>query len=615
MRCKFILGIVASGLFIKTAGALDVNLSNGKFPAHVTSLNEAGIAPDASFYKNGWTRDGWLVDRFGSRGYVALSPTHTETDIPCKNRLNISNVSVQSGMWLSWEACSVMADFPESYSVEVIGSNGQNPEILARIEGESATWHPRMVSLEKYSGQTVTVSFVCTSVNRFMLALDKISMTVPSEISFTQLADDTPAFCTLEGNEVVISLLNSGKDVEVQKVSLRGIGGTLLDEYEENETWTTADIKEIRFDITDPRQGKNIYGLYLDVAGGQEIKVAEGEFYASKYLRHEIIDKGTGMWCPNCPAENVILKPVKNKLGSRGLTVLESHANDALNNAGYIAGLGYRALPEIKLNRIASTTGASVATYPKYYAQEPRFGISLVDIEVESDDMAVVTVKVAATEATDNATDRYRVGYVLAADIAAPCYINGVELKLYQQNNSSTPAYEEYYFLPSIIPSELIVFHNVTLNSEYAFNGFARSLPSMMEAGEWNQFTFRVQRAPVLDNIRNGKAACFVLDTLTGEILNAGFYPIGKETTGIGTPVAEYVSDLDLHHNADGTFRVRSAGNNGKLTAYDLSGRAVDEVYVAKDSSSVALNLPTGIYIVVFTDGISSARIKTVVGE
>ena len=46
------------------------------------------------------------------------------------------------------------------------------------------------------------------------------------------------------------------------------------------------------------------------------------------------------------------------------------------------------------------------------------------------------------------------------------------------------PKYDEYYFLPSKIPSRLVDFHDVTVEGSKAFTGIENSLPDSFKADE-----------------------------------------------------------------------------------------------------------------------------------
>jgi len=66
-------GIPAAAADVETLYRLD--LSRGKWPADVEVANLNGELPETNVYKRVYTVDGWCIDRYGDRGYVALRPT------------------------------------------------------------------------------------------------------------------------------------------------------------------------------------------------------------------------------------------------------------------------------------------------------------------------------------------------------------------------------------------------------------------------------------------------------------------------------------------------------------------------------------------------------------
>ncbi len=75
-------GIPAAAADVETLYRLD--LSRGKWPADVEVANLNGELPETNVYKRVYTADGWCIDRYGDRGYVALSPTYVgQRDVAC----------------------------------------------------------------------------------------------------------------------------------------------------------------------------------------------------------------------------------------------------------------------------------------------------------------------------------------------------------------------------------------------------------------------------------------------------------------------------------------------------------------------------------------------------
>lgn len=93
---------------------------------------------------------------------------------------------------LSWRGKVYDADFRDGYEVRIMG-NGQTPTggtgtignqitnstLLFSIPEENTTWTTREVSLASYAGQSVRIAFRNNSVDKFLLLIDDVMVSVP----------------------------------------------------------------------------------------------------------------------------------------------------------------------------------------------------------------------------------------------------------------------------------------------------------------------------------------------------------------------------------------------------------------------------------------------------
>lgn len=199
LRDKLILISLVSAAFMlpmqaNVSVSYSLKLSTGKFPKDVSVENANGVAPDVKAYKQGYTAEGWTVDRLWSLGYVAVSPTYNNEGKESENVLTLPAVTLGEKPMLQWSAQSVYRHFPESYRVEVITKTGGNPEILKEIESEEFTWTSHIADLSAWKGRDVTLRFVCTSSKGYMLALGSVSvLDGESDDSDTSDPDPEPA--------------------------------------------------------------------------------------------------------------------------------------------------------------------------------------------------------------------------------------------------------------------------------------------------------------------------------------------------------------------------------------------------------------------------------------
>ena len=148
-----------------------LNLSGGKLPKGVETINANGQLPKKTAYKRGYTETGWTVDRLYNLGYVVVTPTYTAGEGSCENILTLPTLKIEKGHRLQWTSQSLYRHFPESYRVEAVPTDGSAPVVLVEIDSEpySATSHN--ISLIPVEGQEVSLRFVCTSSEGYLLAM------------------------------------------------------------------------------------------------------------------------------------------------------------------------------------------------------------------------------------------------------------------------------------------------------------------------------------------------------------------------------------------------------------------------------------------------------------
>ena len=151
--------------------AYNLNLSTGKLPKDVETANANGLLPIKEAYKRGYTETGWTVDRLYNIGYVAVSPTYTAGEGSCENILSLPPLKIENGHRLKWKAQSVYRHFPESYRVEAVPTDGSAPIILTEIEAESYYTTLHDISLAPVEEKEVSLRFVCTSREGYLLAM------------------------------------------------------------------------------------------------------------------------------------------------------------------------------------------------------------------------------------------------------------------------------------------------------------------------------------------------------------------------------------------------------------------------------------------------------------
>lgn len=200
-----------------------LDMSAGVFPPGVTVSNETGVNPATAGYKRGYTRDGWVIDRYGTYGYVAVSPTFTEKNEACRNVMTLPAIGIEEGYYLSWHGVSVHPDRKEKYSVIATVEGSGTSDTLFATDSESDEWTAHLVNLNAYAGKKVTISFVCESTNRYMLAIGGVTVDVPKGVSFevrdrSEVYSD--AYRSRRSRPYVIDIMNTGATLTEGEIRL-----------------------------------------------------------------------------------------------------------------------------------------------------------------------------------------------------------------------------------------------------------------------------------------------------------------------------------------------------------------------------------------------------------
>ncbi len=307
-----------------------------------------------------------------------------------------------------------------------------------------------------------------------------------------------------------------------------------------------------------------------DVAPTTELQSSDAPDHSDPdFVRALVVDKGTGMWCVNCPSREVVIDDLEDRFGSR-LIMLVTHVRDILDNPGYWEALEYNSVPRMMLNRIKASQGGGDANFEEYYDQPTSFGIR-IDGPVEIAERNLkVKARVKVSESIDNSGERYRVGYVITGNFYKPG-----DNKYIQENNCTNPFFGAYYYLPGKIPSALMHYENVTLTSETAFTGIEGSLPASLVPGESYEVSWECVTPTLLDSPEDARVVAFVIDTVTGELMNA--CALDASTESVVNEAAVISTESLFHITSDGMIQASILpGEEYCLEVFDVAGIRID---------------------------------------
>ena len=607
------------------AAGYRLDLTRGRFPEGVAAVNANGVEPLLDGYKRGYTLDGWMVDRLYDRGYVAVSPTYVGEGNRCENILSLPAMRFSGGEWLRWDALSLYRHFPESYRVEAVPADGGDPLTLAEIDGEDYAWHSHTLPLGRLSGEEMTIRFVATSESGYMLALSDISVS-EGYLSYIGLKDLTPAFQgENEYPQVRFSLTCTGTDVKLAGISCRFTGAEGDSGMEKIVTisepfWLRSGESRL-FSVDLPGEVFPDVRYEISVIDAEEPRVSGGGFgsgstYVGLFGQRLVVDRGTGIWCVNCPEGEIAADALRAEFGD-GLIMLNTHVNDCLANPGYWENLGWYSVPRMMLGRDNTTEGGDAGKFAGHYLRQPQFGIRLDKVESPQSAGLNFTAHVSAASPVDNAGGRYRVGYVVTGDFHDPGNSGFV-----QKNNCSQPRHGAFYFLPSAIPPALMYYDDVTLTSEGAFGGVEGSLPDRMEPDEEYAFTASAALPQLADpeaikpEENSLRVVAFVIDTETGLIENASALRVGEDPfAGVESIPGQKPEICCLRVDRGGNaIVILPEGNEYRLEIFSAGGmrlRLIGGISAGHDL--IPLDLDPGVYLLRLISDHTGKSVKAII--
>lgn len=615
IRCTLLCGILSmSWLSVTSTNLLyTLDISYGDFPKGVTAEDVDGLALDEKCYKHGLTDNGWTVDRYGNKGYVVVSPTRSEKGGVQNNRLLLPEITVTGeNVVVRWGACSAHPDFPESYDVIVVTPEGKE-EVIFSTEGESYDWTVHTVGLDAYDGKEINVGFVATSASGYLLVIDDVEVGEMTAPAF-QVTDLTRRYAGLSDEKVSVNgvISNVGMTLDLVKLVCK-VDDEVADEMPVNGAFATGSKIDYMFEIPSELNKSTHYYIYGIDSSGSEIAIHDDSFFTSYFRRTLLVDKGTGMWCNNCPSGILVLESLKSRYGN-SLIAVETHVDDALGQRDMWDKLGFYAAPYFKLNRNNSTANSNDSKFKKEYEAETSWHVRFAGLEKDGERLNV-KVNVMSALGVDNSTDRYRVGWMLTRD-----YDEQPEgMMFYQSNNMTGPTGKRFYYLPSYVSADMVKFHDVTLPSEYAFTGIAGSIPDAVEPYSEYSASWSIPVADCPDDMKGINVIVYVLDCKTGYIENAATMTLDRWVEVASTDDIIVDNDMDIYISSDGICTVTfGAGCDGdyRLDLFNASGSklySVSDVISDSRHERHRLSLSPGIVIARLNSGNKSLARKFVI--
>ena len=541
MRKGIFMSAVLSLTAIAAYGEYTLKVSNGKLPEGVTTDNINGKIPLKNGYKNGWTDNGWTTGDYGQTRNALLAPSFLANGDVCESALSLPILTIEPGEWLYWKSRAVYPIREEQHSVEIRIKGEEDWNVICMATDSGSEWNQRMADLSEYAGKECEVRFVCRSEHGYMLALNSIRISAPADCEF-DVKNKTPQFFGSDEAEdgcipVSLEATNLGKTLKNATVILQK-DGTSVTEEKYGEEWKTGESINLSLPLPIALNERADYRIVIKTDEDNEQSIDENFAFLSSIKRYMLVDKGTGMWCNNCPVGTLKIDDLERTYGESLITV-ETHNGDLLANDIYFNWLGYRAIPRLELDRNKSTAGENDKYFKDYICVPTEIGITINRVTNNEDGSLNVSADVRTSELFTDTDRTYRIGYVLTRDV------DGTENMQYYQSNSCTIAqYQQYYYLPSTITAPLCLFPNTSLPSplasnsnDIAFTGIEGSLPTTLEAGHSYNTTWDIPLPTGYTNFDGIRLVAYILDAGSKKIANSTAIYVdnytGVETIGI----------------------------------------------------------------------------------
>lgn len=561
-----------------------------------------------TLYKNAATGNGWTANAIDTKdNKAAFSFTHGTYDYPQENWLITPQISLDKDKeaYLQWKAKSVYIDYLESYKIMVSTTDNDISSFkeIYDINGESYFWKDHTLSLKDFKGENIYVAFVSTSTNKYILAIDDLIVSEKSDYEF-DVKNTSSRFGDNSGTATVSGTIrNIGHEADIKKISI-SYGSKRKDIDLDGGSIAPEQAVSYLFNIETNPDAINRYSLSVQMNDGTTVDDIYTDSIITSYFKRKILlEEITGSWCNYCPNGTLYLNKVKETMGNDLIVVSPHISPDPLVCPEYSNGITrwLSSLPTAIYNR-NSDYKVSDMYYTQGILETVMTQPTMAMIEAEAiNNEGVIEVNAKAIFATDyeNSEDCYRIGVAVIAN-----EYTGNE-KQGQKNNLTLVSSDEYYYLPQTIPSDIIKYHDVPIEAGLAFTGQANSFPEKIVANTPYDVACKIAYPEKAMNCDSIFIVATVINTVTGEVLNANTAEIYTPTYMSNLSGNDNTSAIKIKKNGNGTITITSDKDNiGRIRIISLDGRTVaNSAPVSSGHITIGCSSLRGCYIVDVENG------------
>lgn len=298
---RVLTGVMAAALSVVAMGQskvyLSENFDNG-IPSDFVTIDR-DENPVATFcYKNVSINPSWIANVIDVKtNKAAFSFTQGNYNFAQENWLITPQISIDSDSeaYLCWDGKSVYNDYLEDYKVMVSTGNDDTGSFkeLFSVNGESYFWKTHTVSLKQFAGQKIYIAFVCTSLNKYILAIDNMYIGELDGYNFDVKNTSSRFSGNVASATISGKVRNIGRTADIKSVACT-IGGSVLSEDVNVSDFEPEEGLDYKFDIPITANSVNRYDISLRMADGTEQKVYTDSVISSYFPRTLLLEEITG---------------------------------------------------------------------------------------------------------------------------------------------------------------------------------------------------------------------------------------------------------------------------------------------------------------------------------
>ncbi len=527
--------LLVCAAFSEAAGqavfSIEENFDNG-MPQTFTILERDATTIDQKYYKNVKFDKAWFTtytDNSANQAALSLSHTGSIDNGAQENWLITPQVRVLSNeVCLRWDAKSIFNNLFETYKVMISTTDTEIESFteLITIEEETYDWTTHIIPLKEYKGKDIYIAFVNQSNNKFILAIDNLTIGMIPDVKFVAETDLKVFYNNEDEAKGTLRITNIGKRATIKEFAL-----SYAADGNEIETSTIdiskelapSEVIEVEIEIPSDQNEVTSYTITAITDDDNGYTLIEDNIVRSYFERKYLVEKMTAMWCNNCPNGDIYLYPAKKRLKDE-MIYINSHCTDQLAES-YWTGLQrwIMNMPGIIVNRDKDYVNQSMTGADKYdilreSIYEPTYAKVTATAKLDVADKSKVNIdaEVEFAKEYDNSNDYYRIGYAIFNKEFSE------NRNAFKQSNSATlPASREYYFLPADIPAEIMTYYHVPILEATAFTGEANSFPSQINVGD--KVSHSTQLTIPEDYVGEDDlyVVAFAMNSRSGSVLNA----------------------------------------------------------------------------------------------